>query len=227
MSEWQLVQGSQIDKPKEFDALSSNKVVYQRRNIKKVTIEDENGNIELWEYEERKIPKMTLSKNFIKVKDFYDNGIWNFNKVSEVVGELITEEEYEIITGLKYDTELNRLINKKKSELKKKRDILEMEPIEVDDCLFDYDDKARERLDIAREVIKITHQPIKWTLAENNEVTNLTEELSDKIMVAVAVRSNMLHVQYRQLTDQIYSIANDNNFTEEEKIDKIKKIEWT
>ena len=227
MSEWQLVQGSQVDKPKEFDVSSSSKVVYQRRNIKKVTIEDENGNIELWEYEERKIPKMTLSKNFIKVKDFYDNGIWNFNEVSEVVGELITEEEYEIITGLRYDTELNRVVNKKKSELKKKRDILEMEPIEVDGYLFDYDDKARERLDVAREVIKITHQPIKWTLAENNEVTNLTEELSDKIMVAVAVRSNQLHVQYRQFADQIYSIANDDSFTEEEKIDKIKKIEWT
>ena len=225
--EWRTVQGSQVDKPKEMDTTSSSSLIYMRRNIKRITID--NGVdpiIELWEYEEKSIPKDSLSKDFIKVKDFYDNGIWCFNKVSEVVGELITEEEYEIITGLKYDTELNRVVSKKKSELKKKRDILEMEPIEVDGYLFDYDDKARERLDVAREVIKITHQPIKWTLAENNEVTDLTEELSDKIMVAVAVRSNQLHVQYRQFADQVYSIASDDNFTEQEKIDKIKKIEW-
>ena len=226
--EWRTVQGSQVDKPKEMDTTSSSSLIYIRRNIKRITIDNGIDPItELWEYEEKSIPKDSLSKSFIKVKDFYDNGIWNFNKVSEVVGELITEEEYEIITGLKYDTELNRIINKKKLELKKKRDILEMEPISVDGYLFDYDDKARERLDVAREVIKITHQPIKWTLAENNEVTDLTEELSDKIMIAVAVRSNTLHVQYRRFADQIYSIANNDSFTEEEKIDKINKIEWT
>lgn len=43
------------------------------------------------------------SKNFEKVKRYYDNGFWNKLMVYNVVGKLITAEEYELITGEPYE----------------------------------------------------------------------------------------------------------------------------
>ena len=42
------------------------------------------------------------SKNYEKVKDFYDGGFWDKNKVHDAVGRWITEEEYQEITGEEY-----------------------------------------------------------------------------------------------------------------------------
>lgn len=45
-----------------------------------------------------------MSKNFEKVKKYYDNGIWNKTKVKNaVVKKWITEEEYKEITGEDYE----------------------------------------------------------------------------------------------------------------------------
>lgn len=54
MTEWKTVRGSQAEKPGEFDAASSPTTVYQRRNVKRVTVDSMDGAAaELWEYEER------------------------------------------------------------------------------------------------------------------------------------------------------------------------------
>ena len=54
MTEWKTVQGSQEVKPSEFDTTSSIKVVYQRANIKRVTVEGVDGETtEIWQYDER------------------------------------------------------------------------------------------------------------------------------------------------------------------------------
>lgn len=43
---------------------------------------------------------MDHSKNFEKVKTYYDIGLWNINKVrNAVLKEWITEEEFTEITG--------------------------------------------------------------------------------------------------------------------------------
>ena len=42
------------------------------------------------------------SKNFEKVKDFYERGLWSKNRVHAVVGKWITPEEYKEITGEDY-----------------------------------------------------------------------------------------------------------------------------
>ena len=47
--------------------------------------------------------KVTHSKNFDKVKDYYDRGLWDKNRVYNVVGKWITEAEYEEITGEPYE----------------------------------------------------------------------------------------------------------------------------
>lgn len=42
---------------------------------------------------------MEHSKNFNKVKQYYDLGLWNMQKVESAVGKWITEAEFEEITG--------------------------------------------------------------------------------------------------------------------------------
>lgn len=42
------------------------------------------------------------SKNFAKVKDYYDRGLWSKERVHNVVGKWITPEEYKEIAGEDY-----------------------------------------------------------------------------------------------------------------------------
>lgn len=44
-----------------------------------------------------------MSKNYNKVKTYYDLGLWSKEKVKNVVGKWITLEEYELITGEPYE----------------------------------------------------------------------------------------------------------------------------
>ncbi|WP_337774510.1 hypothetical protein [Mitsuokella jalaludinii] len=54
MKDWKKVQGSQVERPAEFDAASSPTTVYQRRNITQVEIEGTDGTTTaVWNYEER------------------------------------------------------------------------------------------------------------------------------------------------------------------------------
>ena len=59
MTDWRKVQGSQKDKPLEFDTTSSAIVVYQRKNIERVSNTDEmtGETYESWEYDERKLSR--------------------------------------------------------------------------------------------------------------------------------------------------------------------------
>lgn len=87
------------------------------------------------------------------------------------------------------------------SELKGIRDAKEVEPIRTEKGLFDYDDKARDRIQAAIIALNGGGQ-IEWTLADNTNVNVTNLDLEDVIR-AVAVRSNTLHVTYRQLKEQV------------------------
>ena len=39
---------------------------------------------------------------FNTIKDYYDRGLWSIDRVYNVVGKAITEEEYKLITGFDY-----------------------------------------------------------------------------------------------------------------------------
>ena len=43
-----------------------------------------------------------MSKNFNKVKNYYNRGLWSIEKVRNVVGHWITETEFKLITGEDY-----------------------------------------------------------------------------------------------------------------------------
>lgn len=58
MTDWEKVQGSQEQKPAEFDTASSEFYIYQRRNVQRVKVKNtDETESELWEYEERKLTR--------------------------------------------------------------------------------------------------------------------------------------------------------------------------
>lgn len=88
--------------------------------------------------------------------------------------------------------------------LKRQRDVAEVEPIAYNGHLYDYDSKARERINAA--IIALDQQgadaAIAWTTADDNDVTVTAADLR-AVIAAVAMRSNALHVKYRTLKHQV------------------------
>lgn len=94
------------------------------------------------------------------------------------------------------------IVAAKIAELKSIRDTLETEPIEYNGNRYDYDDKARDRINAAIIALDITGQSIEWTTADNTNVAVTAQDLRN-IIANVAVRSNILHVKYRNLKEQV------------------------
>ena len=86
----------------------------------------------------------------------------------------------------------------KKSVLKAERDQKEVLPIEYNGNSFDYDDKARDRINAAIIALDMAgaEATLQWTTADNSNATVTAQDLRN-IIAAVAMRSNTLHEQYR------------------------------
>lgn len=68
---WRISENSDSVKPLEIDEISSNSVVYVRRNFEEITKKDIDGNEigKAWRYEENEIPK----KDWETYKELLDN----------------------------------------------------------------------------------------------------------------------------------------------------------
>ena len=88
--------------------------------------------------------------------------------------------------------------------LKRQRDTAEVEPIEYGGHSFDYDDKARDRINAAIIALSLQGEDasIDWTTADNQDVKVTANDLR-MVIAAVAVRSNALHVAYRKAKEQV------------------------
>lgn len=99
---------------------------------------------------------------------------------------------------------IEQLRQQKIMELKAERDSKEVEPIAYDGNAYDYDDKARDRINAA--IIALSLQgdgaTIAWTTADNADTVVTANDLR-AIVAAVAVRSNLLHVAYRKAKAQV------------------------
>jgi hypothetical protein len=82
--------------------------------------------------------------------------------------------------------------------LKRQRDTAEVEPIEYNGHSFDYDDKARDRINAAIIALSLQGEgaSIDWTTADNADTPVTANDLK-MVIAAVAVRSNKLHTAYR------------------------------
>jgi hypothetical protein len=112
-------------------------------------------------------------------------------------------EQYTDVEPLEYAKQ------RKTAEFKARRDSQEVAPIEYNGHSYDYDSKARERINAA--IIAFDQQgadaDIAWTTADDNDVTVTAADLR-AVIAAVAVRSNALHVKYRKAKAQIEAAGN-------------------
>ena len=102
------------------------------------------------------------------------------------------------------------------AELKAERDSKEVEPITYNGNRYDYDDKARERINAAIVALSVqgTGADLIWTTADNKEVPVTANDLR-MIIAAVAVRSNALHNAYRVAKEKVL------NATTKEEVEKV------
>ena len=88
--------------------------------------------------------------------------------------------------------------------LKAERDAAEVEPITYNGNRYDYDDKARDRINAAIIALSLQCEgaTIEWTTADNQDVKVTVYDLR-AIVAAVAVRSNALHTAYRVAKEKV------------------------
>ena len=108
------------------------------------------------------------------------------------------------ITAIDVEPSLDELKKAKLQALKLERDRKEIEPIAYNDKLYDYDDKARDRINAAIIALEAQGEKanIVWTLADNTSVVVTANDLR-MVIANVAIRSNDLHVKYRKAKDKV------------------------
>lgn len=108
------------------------------------------------------------------------------------------------VTVMREEEPIENVKQRKITELKYQRDKAEVKPIEYNGHSFDYDDKARDRINAA--IIALEPQgegaSIDWTTADNQDVKVTANDLR-MVIAAVAVRSNLLHIAYRKAKAQV------------------------
>ena len=130
-----------------------------------------------------------------------------FRELSEVLGKegifiplSITDEALkELEVDVTHEDEsLDSVKEHKILTLKIQRDNLEVEPIAYNGHSYDYDDKARDRINAAIIALELQGEgaTIEWTTADNADTPVTANDLK-MIIAAVAVRSNKLHTAYR------------------------------
>lgn len=104
---------------------------------------------------------------------------------------------------------IETLRERKIIELKRQRDTAEVAPIAYNGHSFDYDDKARDRINAAIIALSLQGEgaSIDWTTADNQDVKVTANDLR-MVIAAVAVRSNALHTAYRAAKEKVEAAQN-------------------
>jgi hypothetical protein len=134
---------------------------------------------------------MTFNKKDFDRQEYMNAAIW----CNENNATIEDKGDYYEVVAIPLPA-LDEVKAEKIVSLKADRDRLEVEDIEVDGHLYDYDEKARERINNAIIALQASGTSILWTLADNNSVLVTAQDLI-AVVSAVAVRSNTLHVAYR------------------------------
>ena len=112
------------------------------------------------------------------------------------------------VTVMHEEEPLEVIKQRKIAELKYQRDKAEVQPIEYNGNLYDYDEKARDRINAAIIALDVQTAQTKatavidWTTADNQDVKVTADDLR-MIIASVANRSNALHVAYRAAKDKV------------------------
>lgn len=108
------------------------------------------------------------------------------------------------VTVTHEEEHLEVIKQRKIAELKAERDEAEVTPIEYNGNLYDYDEKARDRISAAIIALELQGEgaTIDWTTADNADTPVTANDLK-MIIAAVAVRSNKLHTAYRVSKEKV------------------------
>lgn len=97
---------------------------------------------------------------------------------------------------------IKELKEAKIAELKQARDAEELSPVEFNGYMWDFDDKAQQRINGA--IIALADGgELTWTSADNQEIRGVNANDLKNVIKAAAVRSNAVHVKYRELKTQV------------------------
>ena len=146
----------------------------------------------------------------------------NIYELSEALGQegifiplsLSDEALADLGVTVVYEEEpLEVLRQRKIAELKYQRDKAEVTPIEYNGNLYDYDEKARDRINVAIAALGDTGS-LSWTTADNKEVTMTGVDLRS-VLIEVAKRSIALHKAYRAAREKVL------NATTKDEVEKV------
>lgn len=149
-----------------------------------------------------------------KYKDKQYNSIY---ELSEALGQggifiprFIGDEALaELGVTVTHEEEPLEVIKQRKiAELKYQRDKAEVEPINYQGYSFDYDSKARERINAAIIALEVAgaSATLTWTTADNRDVKVTASDLRG-IIAQVALRSDKLHTAYRKAKEKVETVT--------------------
>ena len=161
---------------------------------------------------QRKDTKLAVEYDEAQIADYLSQGyvIVGSNDFNKLIGNgdgeyLITDDGSVYPKPAPTDAELLAVAKPAKiAELKAERDSKEVEPITYNGNSYDYDDKARERINAAIIALDVqgTDASIDWTTADNADVKVTANDLR-MVIAAVAVRRNTLHTAYRAAKEKV------------------------
>lgn len=176
-----------------------------------MNLERQNQYLILPESGQRKDTKLAVEYSEEQITEYLNQGyvIVNHDDFNKLIGNgdgeyLIADDGSVYAKPAPTDAELLAAAKPAKiAELKAERDTKEVQPITYNGNSYDYDDKARERinaaiiaLDVQTAQAKATAS-IDWTTADNQDVKVTADDLRC-VIAAVAQRSNTLHIAYRE-----------------------------
>lgn len=108
------------------------------------------------------------------------------------------------VTVIHEEEPLEVIKQRKISELKYQRDEVEVEPLTYQGYSFDYDEKARERINAAIIALEVAgaSAALTWTTADNQDVKVTASDLRG-VIAQVALRSDKLHTAYRKAKEKV------------------------
>lgn len=172
----------------------------------------QNQYLVLPEAGQRKDTKLAVEYSEEQIAEYVANGYVivnqaDFNKlIGNADGEYLIADDGSVYPKpVPTDAELLEAAKPAKiAELKAARDAREVEPVECDGNLYDYDSKARERINAAIIALDVrgANASIDWTTATNADVKVTAYDLR-MVIAMVAQRSNVLHVAYREAKDKV------------------------
>lgn len=170
--------------------------------------------------EEKEVYSGIAEEKIINIVDGFDyqtvldnGGVWfgqdDYNKLVGNADKEYIYKDGKIIEKPPEPVDIEALKKYKIAEMKAERDNKEVQDIEYNGKTFDYDDKSRERLSLARQSLEDNNiDSITWTCADNT-LTTLTVDDFKAINTLSATRSTKLHEQYNKLKLLINSLETE------------------